>query len=46
MHVIWHHAYSTPALLPWLLDQRLAHPPCDFDELPVPGALTWKGGKR
>jgi predicted peptidase len=46
MHVIWHHAYSTPALLPWLLDQRLEHPPCDFDELPAPGTLTWKGGKR
>lgn len=46
MHVIWHHAYSTPALLPWLLDQRLNHPSCDFDDLPSPGALTWKGGKR
>ena len=46
MHVIWHHAYSTPALLPWLLDQRLAHPPCDFSTLPAPGSLTWKGGKR
>ncbi|MDE2083309.1 MAG: prolyl oligopeptidase family serine peptidase [Xanthomonadaceae bacterium] len=46
MHVIWHHAYSTPALLPWLLDQRLQHPPCDFDDLPAPGSLTWKGGKR
>lgn len=46
MHVIWHHAYSTPALLPWLLDQRLAHPPCDFSNLPAPGSLTWKGGKR
>lgn len=46
MHVIWHHAYSTPALLPWLLDQRLEHPPCDFDELPAPGSLTWRGGRR
>lgn len=46
MHVIWHHAYSTPALLPWLLDQRLAHAPCDFSDLPAPGSLTWEGGKR
>jgi predicted peptidase len=46
MHVIWHHAYSTSALLPWLLDQRLEHPACDFDNLPAPGALTWKGGRR
>jgi predicted peptidase len=46
MHVIWHQAYSTPRLLPWLLDQRLWHPPCDFSDLPAPGSLTWAGGKR
>lgn len=46
MHPIWHHAYSTPALLPWLLDQRLDHAACDFSALPPPGALTWKGGTR
>jgi hypothetical protein len=44
--VIWHKAYSTPDLLPWLLDQRLHHPACNFDDLPAHGALTWKGGKR
>jgi predicted peptidase len=30
MHVIWPHAYAEPALLPWLLDQRLTGKPCDF----------------
>ena len=33
-HVIWHHAYATPQLLPWLLDQHLRGAPCDFDRLP------------
>jgi predicted peptidase len=33
-HVIWHHAYATPELLPWMLDQRLHGAPCDFDRLP------------
>ncbi|MGH8040610.1 MAG: hypothetical protein ACREPN_01025 [Rudaea sp.] len=46
MHVIWHQAYHTPQLLPWLLDQRLPHAPCDFSNLPAPGSLTWAGGKR
>jgi predicted peptidase len=30
MHVIWSRAYAEPALLPWMLDQRLAGKPCDF----------------
>jgi len=29
-HVIWPRAYAESALLPWILDQRLPHPPCDF----------------
>ncbi|MEO7431084.1 MAG: hypothetical protein ABIR62_03470 [Dokdonella sp.] len=29
-HVIWSHAYSEPALLPWILSQRLRGAPCDF----------------
>jgi predicted peptidase len=29
MHPIWHRAYATPELLPWLLSQRL-RVPCDF----------------
>ena len=39
MHVIWEHAYATRELLPWLLDQRLHTPPCDFSQLPPPGSL-------
>lgn len=46
MHVIWHRAYATPTLLPWLLDQRLRHAPCDFSHLPPPGTLTWRRGKQ
>ena len=29
-HVIWHHAYATPDLLGWMLNQRLRGKPCDF----------------
>jgi predicted peptidase len=29
-HPIWHQAYATPELLPWLLSQRLRGHPCDF----------------
>jgi predicted peptidase len=46
LHVIWHQAYSTPGLLPWLLDQRLHHAPCDFSDLPPPGSLTAAGPRR
>ena len=35
MHVIWHEAYATGDLLPWLLDQHLHGPPCDFEQLPA-----------
>ena len=37
MHVIWQHAYATEALLPWILEQRLPGPPCDFAHLPQAG---------
>jgi len=30
MHPMWHRAYATPELLPWLLGQRLRGRPCDF----------------
>ncbi len=33
MHVIWPHAYSNDHLLPWMLDQRLIGPGCDFDSI-------------
>jgi predicted peptidase len=42
-HVIWHHAYATPELLPWLLDQHLRGAPCDFDRLPSAPAKTAGG---
>jgi len=29
-HVIWSRAYNEPALLPWMLDQRVRGPTCDF----------------
>ena len=29
-HVIWHRAYGEPALLPWMLDQRVRGAPCSF----------------
>jgi len=29
-HVIWSRAYNEPALLPWMLDQRVRGPACDF----------------
>ena len=45
MHVIWHQAYNTPQLLRWLLDQRLHHPPCNFEDLPPRGSLTWAGAR-
>ena len=47
-HVIWHRAYATPELLPWLLDQRLRTPSCDFAHMPAPGSLSAAGlhGKR
>jgi predicted peptidase len=44
MHPIWHQAYATDALLPWLLDQRLRTPPCDFANLPAPGTLKAAAG--
>jgi predicted peptidase len=31
-HVIWHRAYGEPALLPWMLDQRVGGAPCSFAE--------------
>jgi len=40
MHVIWHHAYATDELLPWLLSQRLRGEACDFASLPAAGAET------
>ena len=48
MHPIWHQAYATDELLPWLLDQRLRTRPCDFEHLPAPGSLDAAGahGKR
>jgi len=30
MHPMWHRAYATPELLPWMLSQRLHGKPCDF----------------
>lgn len=33
MHPMWHRAYATEGLLPWLLSQRLHATPCDFDAL-------------
>lgn len=33
-HVIWPRAYAEKELLPWILAQRLAGPPCDFASLP------------
>jgi predicted peptidase len=38
MHVIWHQAYGTGALLPWMLDQHLKGVACDFARLPPAGA--------
>jgi len=48
MHPIWHQAYATQELLPWLLNQRLRGKPCDFTNLPAPGSVTAAGkqGKR
>jgi predicted peptidase len=31
-HVIWHRAYGEPALLPWMLDQRVQGAACSFAE--------------
>lgn len=31
-HVIWHRAYGEPALLPWMLDQRVRGAACSFAE--------------
>ena len=45
LHVIWHRAYSTPELLPWLLDQRLAHASCDFTS-PFAGGLRAGPGRK
>ena len=46
-HPIWHQAYATDELLPWLLSQRLRHAPCDFADLPPAGSLdATKHGKR
>ncbi len=30
MHVIWPRAYAEDGLLPWILQRRLNHAPCDF----------------
>lgn len=38
MHVIWHQAYATRELLPWMLNQRVRGEPCDFAHLPERGA--------
>lgn len=40
MHVIWHRAYGTRELLPWMLQQKLPHAACDFSALPPPGSLS------
>jgi len=40
MHPIWHQAYDTDELLPWLLNQHLRHAACDFTHLPGRGAVT------
>jgi len=40
MHPIWHQAYATDELLPWLLNQHLRHAPCDFGNLPSPGTVV------
>ena len=32
MHPMWHRAYATPELLPWMLSQRLPGKPCDFTD--------------
>ena len=39
-HPIWHQAYATDELLPWILSQRLHHAPCDFADLPPPGTQS------
>ena len=46
MHPIWHQAYATDDLLPWLLKQHLRRPPCDFANPPARGALTATGEQR
>ncbi|MDR3386187.1 MAG: hypothetical protein P4L92_03975 [Rudaea sp.] len=46
MHVIWHHAYATQELLPWLLDKRLRGAPCDFEKLPGTGAAAASAATR
>jgi predicted peptidase len=46
MHPIWHHAYATRELLPWLLDQHLRTPPCNFANLPPPGTTASAGARR
>ena len=46
MHVIWHQAFATAQLLPWMLDQRLSHPGCDYSDLPAPGSLSAAGARR
>ena len=38
MHPIWHRAYATRELLPWMLSQRLQGPPCDFSALDRAGS--------
>jgi predicted peptidase len=39
-HVIWQQAYSTPELLPWMLDQKLPRNACNFAALPPAGTLS------
>jgi predicted peptidase len=46
MHVIWHQAYATPELLPWMLNQRVHGAPCDFAQLPEPGSEASAGSIR
>jgi hypothetical protein len=38
--VIWQHAYATPQLLPWMLEQHLRGAACNFADLPPSGAET------
>ena len=48
MHPMWHRAYATEGLLPWLLSQRLRTSPCNFGAFGAkPGpAKTRARGKR
>ena len=48
MHPMWHRAYATEGLLPWMLSQRLRTSPCNFGAfgaMPAP-AKAKRRGKR